>query len=428
MRFYAYGAIVLLAAAALCGCSRVNVHSARIRGIAYIRVNEVIKHDPLYPQLAQINDAIDAINLEATLPRPPLTAAQLAAQTAALNAELKAALDRADAIIASRQREYGLDEQKADAAALRAAGINPASAGIGSVMSATAAQQAKTAVAAAQQGYVAYQRSVITQGQSAMNGIAAQLNKEAAEKYQARAMQYQQDESNLSLQLAQQDAPTRLALKTKLNTLAMDAQQRRSITDQISAIDRREAAAVNALQARHARELAAYRKQLETQTQAAIRAQANALSAQTSAELSQRQNQVTAQLRGLAAAPVPRESIPPDVTRQLEQIHADYAGRFESAARQAVQQYDLTKASLDRQFEILHGQAQGATGAAANELLTLQERHDALQAQIQAQIQSEADRLAKKMGFSVVLDDVQAANGGYDLTNDLIHDVESLHE
>ncbi|MDP9024441.1 MAG: OmpH family outer membrane protein, partial [Candidatus Eremiobacteraeota bacterium] len=83
---------------------------------------------------------------------------------------------------------------------------------------------------------------------------------------------------------------------------------------------------------------------------------------------------------------------------------------------------------LDRQFAALQGQDVGATGAAAKQLADLQKHHDDLQRQIVDQIHREAQRIAKEMGFNVVFENVAAAPGGYDLTNIVIHDVESIHE
>ena len=57
-------ALVIAAAAMLGGCSRVDVHSDKVRGVAYVRIDEVIKHHPLYPQVQQLEDAEAAINLE----------------------------------------------------------------------------------------------------------------------------------------------------------------------------------------------------------------------------------------------------------------------------------------------------------------------------------------------------------------------------
>jgi hypothetical protein len=416
------------ATVALCGCSRVDVHSDQIRGVAYVRVDDVIKHHPLYPQLAQINDAIDAINFEAAMPHAPLTPAQIAAETQALNAQMQAAQNKATAIITSKQRQYQQQEYAADVAAVRAAGIDPKAAGIGQAMNATSAQQAQQAAVAAQQGYMTYQRGVIAQDQAAMQSIAQQLQKSGNDRLRARAEQYQQAESDLSLKLAQQDSGQRMALQTQLSTLALSPEQRKSVTDQLSALDKKEADQVNALRSVDAQSLAAYQKQIAAQTTAKIREQQATIQSQTGAKLAQRRDQVGAQLRGLGAAPVATVSLPPNLRRQLMQIHGQFAAKFQADAEQAAEEFNATKTDLDAQYAALHGQGVTAMGAAAVKLRDLQKRHDQLQSQIQDQIQREATRLAKQMGFSLVLDDVQAANGGYDMTNDLIADLESQHE
>jgi hypothetical protein len=410
------------------GCSRVDVHSDKVRGVAYVRVDDVIKHHPLYPQLAQLNDAIDAINFEASMPHAPLTPAQIAQESKDLNAQLQAAQDKASAIITSKQQMYHQQEHDADVAAVKAAGVDPKAAGLGQVMNATSAQQAQQAAAAAQQGFIAYQRGVVAQDQAAMNAIAQQLQKAANDKLRARAEQYQQAESDLSLKLAQEDTSQRMALQTKLNTLALNPDQRKSVGSQLQALDKKEGDQVNALRNADASALAAYQKQLGAQTAAQIRQQQAAIQSQTGAKLAQRRDQVGAELQGLGAAPVATVSLPPDLRKRLAEIHQQYAVKFQADAQQAIEEYNATKSDLDAQFAALHGQGVSATGAAAVELRDLQKRQVQLQAQIQDQIQREATRLAKEMGFSLVLDNVTAATGGYDLTNDLIHDLESQHE
>ena len=56
--------------------------------MAYVRIDDVIKAHPLYGQLKQIDDAIAAIDLEASIPRAPLSPQEIAQQTAELNKEL----------------------------------------------------------------------------------------------------------------------------------------------------------------------------------------------------------------------------------------------------------------------------------------------------------------------------------------------------
>jgi len=76
----------------------------------------------------------------------------------------------------------------------------------------------------------------------------------------------------------------------------------------------------------------------------------------------------------------------------------------------------------------LHGADVGATGAAAKELDALTKRRDDLYKEIVDQIRREADRIAKEQGFSIVFVGISAAAGGYDMTNEVTKDVESLHE
>ncbi len=420
------GLVALVCSAAFFGCSHVDVNAPNIRGVAYVRMDEVIKHHPLYSQLSQLDDSITAINLEAAGPRVPKSAAEVAAGIKQLNQQLRDAQDRANKAIAQKQQDYMKKEQQADAAALSAAGIDPSTFQAAAQMSVTSRQQAASAAQQANKDYVAYQQSVISQDNAAVSAVAGQLQKQADQKFRAKAEQFQQNETDLSLRLAQEDATERSALKLKLNNLALDAATRASVNQQLAALDKKEADQVNALRERDQRDLATYRTQLHGETDTAIRQQVGKIRSQTSAKLNERRNEVGAQLKSLTGPVAP--NVPPDMQKKLAQIHAQYSSLFQSDAQKTVAEYNATKTDLDRQYAALQGQDVGATGQAAKELASLQKRHDDLQAQMTDQIQREAQRIAKEMGFSVVFGNIAAANGGYDLTNDLIHDVESLHE
>lgn len=411
---------------AFSGCSHVDVNSPQIRGMAYVRVDEVLKHHPLYKQLSQLDDSITAINLEAAGPRVPRSAAEVAAGVKQLNQQLHDAQERANKAIAQKQADYGKREQQADVTALQAAGIDPSSFKAAAQMSTTSRQQAAGAAQQANKDYMAYQQSVISQDNAAVNAVAQQLQKQADAKFRAKAEQYQQQETDLSLRLAQEDATQRSALKLKLNNLALDAATRASVNAQLAALDKKEGDQVNALRARDQQDLATYRTQLRGQTESSIKSEVAKIRTQTQAKLSARRDAVGSQLKTLAGQPAP--NVPPDVQKKLAQIHAQYASMFQADAQKTIEEYNATKTDLDREYASLQGQDVGATGAAAKELASLQKRHDDLQAQMTGQIHREAQRIAKDMGFTVVFDNVAAANGGYDLTNDLIHDVESLHE
>ncbi len=420
-----YAALALASATLfLGGC--VNVHSTSIRGTGYIRLDEIVKHHPLYPQLTQLDDAIAAINLAAAAPHVPLSASQIARQTADLNRQLHDAQNRANAILAQKQQQYAGRERQAVAAALSAAGIKGGAYAAGQ-MSATSAQQARQAAAAANQDFMAYQQSVVAQNNAATSAIARQLQQQASQKYSAKAAQLQQNETDLSLRLSQADAAQRLAIKTRLSNLALDEATRKQLQGQLDSINSKESSQLEAARRADAATLSAYRAQLSAQTGAAVRTQAGAIAGQTQAKLLERRNEVGAQLRSLGPPALP-PNLPPGVRDKLAAIHRQFTAQFQADAQKTVADYQATKADLDRQFAALHGADVGATGAAAKELEALRQRRDALYKQIVDQVMREAARIAKERGFSIVLDRVAAAAGGYDLTNDLVKDVESLHE
>lgn len=408
------------------GCAP-NIHSNAIRGTAYVRIGEVVNHHPLYGQLSQLDDAIAAINLKSAIPQVPLGAAQIASRTAELNRELQAAQTRANAILAQKQRSYAARETQAVNAALAAAGIRGSGAQAAAQMSGVSQQQATQAAQAADADLMAYQQNVIAQNNAASSSIERQLQSQAAQKYRAKAEELQQNETDLSLRLTQQDATQRLAIKTRLSNLALDPTARKEAQQQLAAIDAREAAAVNAQRSADTATLRAYRGQLDRETGDAIRSQVGAIAAQTRQKLEERRNEVGAQLRSLGPPSVPT-NIPADVQARIANIHRQYVAQFQADAGKTVQDYQATKSDLDRQFAALHGADVGATGSAAKELDALQKRRNELYGQIVAQVETDARRIAKERGFSIVFVDIWSAAGGYDLTNDLIKDVESQHE
>jgi hypothetical protein len=411
---------------AVAGCAP-NVHSSSIRGTGYVRVDEVVKHHPLYPQLTQLDDAIAAINLQAVAPRVPLGAAQIAAQTAELNRELRAAQVRANKILAQKQRSYEQREEQATRTALAAAGIRGAGALAAEQMSGTSSQQVAQAAQAADADLMAYQQNVVAQDNAASSSISKELQTQAAAKYRAKAEQLSQNETNLSLRLTQQDAASRLAIKMRLSNLALDPSARKQAQEQLAAISDKEAAQLGAQRNADAATLRAYRGELDRQTGDAIRTQVGAIQAQTRAKLEERRDEVGTQLRSLGPPSLPA-NLPPDVQARIAAIHRQFVGQFQADAAKTIGDYNATKSDLDRQFAALHGADVGATGAAAKELDALQKRRNELYQQIVTQVERDASRIAKERGFSIVFVDIWSAAGGFDLTNEIIQDVESQHE
>lgn len=421
-------ALAIITALAGTACSRVDVNSPQIRGVGYVRLDAVVKHHPLYGQLSQIDDAIAAINLAASAPQVPHSAKEIAQDVKVLNSELKAAQARANKILAQKQADYNRKEQAAVAAALAAAGEGSAGAAAAAQMNAGSSQQAQNAEQAAGKQFEAYQRSVIDQNNAAFQTLSKELQAQANRKYDALASQLSQKEAAAQLKLSQADAPTRLSIKTRLSTLALDDATRKRLTAQLSGLQKHEAAAADAQRAADEKRLLAYRKRLHMETAAAVSAQASKLRSQTQAQLQSRRNEVSAKLRDLG----PGQQLPANLSAatkaKIQQIQQQFAAGFQADAQQTIDDYNATKGDLDRQYAALHGADVGATGAAAKQLADLQRKRGDLYDKIVAQIKDSTARIARDRGLKVVFVDVEATPGGYDLTNEVTKDIESLHE
>jgi hypothetical protein len=207
----------------------------------------------------------------------------------------------------------------------------------------------------------------------------------------------------------------------------MDPAARQKAESDLASINARESAQVGVQRNADEATLKAYRAQLDRETGGAIRSQVGAISAQTRSKLAQRRDEVGTQLRSLAPV-APAARLSPTVQAQIAQIQRQYASAFAADTGKTIADYNATKNDLDRQFAALHGADVGATGAAAKELASLQKRRGDLYQQIVAQIQRDATRIAKERGLSIVFVNIWAAAGGYDMTNQVVSDIESQHE
>ncbi len=427
-------AVLLMAAAlALGACARQpQPGDPNVRGIGYVRLQDALKRHPLYPQLAQIDDSIDALSLKSVGGAAvPHTGAQIAAETQELNTELRAAQDRANAILSQKQADYQRREQAAISAALAAAGAGTNGSQAAQSMQSTSAAQAQQVTTQANADFNAYQRDVIAKDSAATSAITRQMNARADSAYRQRATQMQERESQLALDLSQQDATKRLDLRTKLNNLALDDATRKSYRSQLAQIDASEAAAVAAQRQRDQQELAAYHRQLIGQTAAQIAAATSKIHSDTQAKLQSRRNEVSQQVSSNLQALNP-SSVPANLSAstrdRIAQIQQQFKSQFTADARKTVAQYQATKADLDARYAALQGVDTAASGAAGKQIAQLRKQRDDLYNKMVDQIKHDADGVAAKRGLSVVFVSFEAAPGGIDLTDDVAKEIESLHE
>ncbi len=412
--------------ASLSGCGSFGASSPSARALAYVRLDDVIKHDPLFPQLSKMDDAIAMVSLVGVSSRVPRNAADVAQQSAQLRVQIAAARSRTQRIIDSKRREYAMRERAAVSAALAAAGVK--STDIAAALGNVSAAQVRAAQQQAGKDFSAYQQSVVAQSNSAARSIVRQLQAQATQKLQAKELQEEQRETNLSLKLSQQDAAQRLAIQTRLSMLALDAETRKRLQGQLDAMTSREQAALAAQRASDQKEYSAYRTQVALETNAAIRVQLAKINGDTRAKLVSRQNTVGAQLRSSLRGPQTLANVSPATRAQIAKIAQQIQQQYQSDVQSVIADYMVTSDALEAQYATLHGADAEAAAATQQETAILQQRRQALYQQIVQHVEDDARRLAQTKGFRVVFADVTAAPGGYDMTNDLITDIESEHE
>jgi hypothetical protein len=400
-------------------------------------MDELVHKHPLYDQLAHYERSIDAFDLTATAPQVAASDPELRKREAALQKQLSDAADRTQKLLAQKQEQYQQQETAAIAAAMKSAGIGGPSAGqIAGNVNATARQQQSGVAAQAQRDLTAYRNTLQKQDQAQISAAQKALSDRAARSYQAKADELQSKESALSLKLANEDAPQRLALRTKLSSLALDDAAREEAQKQLTAIDRKEADALAAQRNRDQQTLSALQAQLHDQVQSELNAQVASIRQHSLSSLAQRQSSLAKQVTS-AGGPVVQTAggqqrlnpnLPPALRSRIEQLHNDYQKRFQTDAKTTIADFQKTRGDLSRRYAELHGINAASAQSANAQIASLRKKHDQLYDQITAQIDREVRLIAQQRGISVVLTNIVAPAGGVDLTPDALKDIESLHE
>jgi hypothetical protein len=434
-----------VAAAALASCAHSTTTTATTApgsgAIGYVRMDELVQKHPLYEQLARYDRSIDAFDLAATAPRIVATDPQLRAREKVLEKELNDAADRTKKLLDQKQSQYQQQESQAIAAALRGAGVGGSSAAqiVGSV-DATAAQQQGGVAAQAQRDFEAYRMTLQKQDQRQIAALQKVLAERADRQYRAKADELQAKESSIQLAVANEDAPQRLALRTKLTSLALDDATREDSQKQLSALDRKEADAVAAQRNRDQQTLSALQTQLHDQLVHDLDVQGAAIQKRSIGSLTSRQAALGRQVRSIGGPVIQSKTVggrpqqqvnpnlPPALRTRIQALHEDYQKRFQDDAKTTIADFQKTRDDLSRRYAELHGVDISAQRGAQEQILALRKKREDLYLQITAQIDREVRVIAQQRGIAVVLSDVVAPAGGVDLTPDALKDIESLHE
>jgi hypothetical protein len=406
-------AVIALAA----GCSNGRTSNGAAGTEAYVDVARALAAHPLHARLERLDAAIAVLGQAAASGGSPDAIARerqrLDAELAQAAAQSQAELGRKRALYLRREQE-AVEEVLAQARAQAgtASGVSP--------------QQAQQAMIDAGRAFQAYQQSVLSADRETLQRLAGELRAQARREIQAKAAYLQQQESQLSLRLAQEDAPQRLALQTRLSNLALDADQRAAIQKQLAALDAKEHDALRARQERDRAELEAYEAEVQRRMTETMRSEEARLQAASQAKVLARRNEVVAQLRALAPGPVP-SALPPATRDEIAQIEQQFQGEFATDAQRTVDAYERVKAKLDAELDALATAQRAAGGTVAEQLAGMHRERDALYARMIADVRRAADTVARRDGMHVVLVEPKATPppGARDLTGDVIHTLDT---
>jgi hypothetical protein len=401
-------------------------------------MDDLVKKHPLYGQLAQYESNIAALNLSALVPHALAAGPELKREEQELDAQLRAAAKRTDALLQAKGKAYQDRENAAIAAALRGADATggPGVASIQAQMESTARAQSAGAGAQAQTDLDAYRKQLEAQDAAQISAANETLAARADRTYRARADELGAKESALSLQLANADAADRLSLRTRLSSLALDDAARDSANAELAALDRKEADALAAVRNRDSAELAALQTQLRAGIARDMQTQVAAIRARSTQRFRERAGQLSTQF-GPAGGPLiavapngttrVNPNLPPALRERIARLHGDYLKAYQNDARATIADFQKTRSDLARRYAQLTGTDAAATQSAQREIISLQKKRDDLYQQMVAQIDREVKTVAQERGVSTVVSTVAPA-GGIDLTADAMKDIETLHE
>ncbi|MGH7716508.1 MAG: hypothetical protein ACREML_10990, partial [Vulcanimicrobiaceae bacterium] len=159
--------------------------------MGYVNLDALVQAHPLYPQLAQTERSIDALNLRSLGRGVGSTGASLGKEDAELQTELTDAGNRTNQILEQKQRDYQREENAAISAALAAGGRASAGGSVGANVGATAGKQVGNVNAEMNRDVNAYRRTLSQQEQQQEKNYEKAVSDRVNRQLQAKANELQ---------------------------------------------------------------------------------------------------------------------------------------------------------------------------------------------------------------------------------------------
>ena len=377
-----------------------------------------------------------SVNVDVLLPKHPLygTLAQYDRQIAALRGTLHTGFANADAQIDHSIAAMRHDLDNTASATSSASPFPhvmlslskhdqaPTSPNIASHIRQAYQTQHAQLQSTAQHDMAQYRATLLAQQQHAYQTFVQSVDRRTQQAYDARAQELREKESTLLLDLARKDAPQRLQLRAKLQTLTMDAASRSRMQQRLQALQSHEDAAVAALRRKDAGILHAYAARLRSKADSDIAKMGADLQSRTNANIAARERVLAAQTSAGGSLAVPSAPAQPASATDMQ---AQYNGLMNAKPADTAT-FANAREDLTRRFTDLRNAHDDNTQHTQSQIAWLEHDRDAVRKRMIAQIMGEAGRLAKARGYSGVFPASQAPPNSADLTPAVLADLKSL--
>jgi hypothetical protein len=310
------------------------------------------------------------------------------AAIAALRADVQASASQIQTVIAQKADAYAAREDDAVSAVLANAGSSaPSRKDVAARLQADYRTEYAQLRSGAEGDMAAYRRALLDQEQRDYATFVTAVQNRTQQAYFNRSTELRESQSTLMLDLARRDAPQRLVLRAKLQTLALNDQTRAQIERRLAALQASEDRVLQKQRARDASTLDAYRSTLLAQASRDIAHMSAQLQSRTQANLAARRDVLAAQRAQRGSLPIDRgAAIPQPRTQDLRStvaaLRAQGAGTFRTQAQAAIDAYTAARDDVSARFADLRDRDAAALHATLAAIAALEQDRAALAARL----------------------------------------------
>jgi hypothetical protein len=394
----------------------------------YVDIDKVVAAHPLNHQLQALQDQITLLNATAVSGPTPVTPAQIKAQDN-LQRELSDAQAAFTQVLADKQSSYHLKEQQADAD-ITSRALGGSTAGPGGIVGGLQADFQRQMAAmqlSARKTLDTYRSDLFKQDGDHLKHVQALIAQDVQAKMRAKDSQLSAAETAYQIQLARQDQDRRLNLKAKLDNLTLSPADRQTYSNQLQAIEAREASLIAAMKARDDATLLAYRKQTQDDAAKRFNAERAATEKDTNLKLAARQTQLESAIRtqGMQLGGQFQSKLNsanatlsnnPKVQSQLADVHAKILAQYQADAVAAMTTYQATRKQLVAKYSAVARMRFQDNVALSLQAEQLAQERKQLYDGIVRQVQSLVADVARRNGVGVVFGAIAGAGSAIDLT------------